>query len=82
MDPLNGPAVWTVIVTVAGDAAFALIWVGLNEYVTPAGRPDSAYVTLLVNALPPTVEMDMVVDVDCPGLAAVGAVRVAGTVKA
>ncbi len=76
--PVNGPAVWTVIVTlVAPDPA--LICVGLNEQVVPVG-PEHPNTTLLVNVLP-TGETNIVVDAVCPGLAAGGFVRDAGIVK-
>ena len=49
----------------------------------PVGSPAvHVYLTLPLKVVPPTGEINMVVEVDCPGLAAVGAVRVAGTVKA
>lgn len=79
---MNGPAVWTVMVTVFGDVAPALIWVGENEQVAPVGSPEHALnVTLLLKLALPAVATDMVVEVDCPGFPAAGAVRVAGTVK-
>jgi len=79
---VKGPAVWTVIVTVSGEFVVALIWVGLKEQVAPVGSPaEHVYVTLLPNVPAPTAEIDMVVEADCPGLAAGGAARDAGTVK-
>lgn len=80
--PVNGPAVWTVIVTVvAGDPA--VIWAGLNEHVAPAGNPaEHVYVTLVLNVVAGGVgEINMVVVVVCPGLEPAGGVSVAGTVK-
>jgi hypothetical protein len=54
----------------------------LNEQVAPVGSPaEHVYVTLLVNVPAPTGEINMVVEVDCPGLAAAGGVSVPGTVK-
>jgi hypothetical protein len=70
------------MVTVCGDVAPAVIWGGENEQVAPAGSPEHALnVTLLVKLAPLPVATDIVVEVDCPGFAAAGAVRVAGTVK-
>src|ERR1035438_10085848 len=48
----------------------------------PVGSPAvHVYVTLLAKVVPPTGEINIVVEVDCPGFAGGGFVRVAGTLK-
>src|SRR6266536_2596268 len=79
--PVNGPAVWTVIVTVV-SASPALICVGENdEQDAPVGSPEQVYVTLVLNVAEPTGEINIVVEAVCPGLAGGGDARGAGTLK-
>jgi hypothetical protein len=60
---VNGPAVWTVTVTVCPEPP-ELTWVGLNEQVAPVGNPDvHAYVTLLLN-VPPAGTVSSGIDVE------------------
>lgn len=82
--PVNGPSVWTATVTLVAGLPAVIGLAGVNKQdEMPVGSPAvHVYLTLPLKVVPPTGEINMVVEVDCPGLAAVGAVRVAGTVKA
>lgn len=59
-----------------------VIWFWLYVHDKPAGSPVHAPMfTLLVNVFPLAGEINMVVEVNCPGFAAAGFVSVPGTVK-
>ena len=65
--PENGPAVWTVIVTLVLPALTEE-----NAQNAPAGSPEQAKVKGAVKVPAPTGDIVMMVDVDCPGFAAGG----------
>jgi hypothetical protein len=81
--PVNGPSVWIVTVTVVAELPAVIGLAGLNKQdEMPVGSPAlHVYVTLLAKVVPPVGEINIVVEVDCPGFAAGGFVRVGGTVK-
>jgi hypothetical protein len=81
--PVNGPSVWIVTVTVVAELPAVIGLAGLNKQdEMPVGSPVlHVYVTLPAKVVPPVGEINIVVEVDCPGFAAGGFVRVDGTVK-